>query len=69
MDIHQVQMTDFTANCAIYHHQINFNNIDFSLDFSFLEKTITKEKNFTYKPFKKLFHFQYKSSRAPPYYC
>lgn len=68
-DTHQVQMKDFTTNCAIYHFQLNYNTIDFSSDYSFLEKKIKFEEIFVKTSIRNLFHFQYKSSRAPPYYC
>ncbi|MCF6181091.1 hypothetical protein [Lutibacter sp.] len=66
---HQVQMTDYTANCAIFHYQLNYNTIDFSSDFSFLEKVNIEDKNYVYHSIRVLFHYHYKSSRAPPYYC
>jgi uncharacterized membrane protein len=69
LNTHQVQMSDFTANCTIFHYQLNYNTIDFSSDFSFLEKTNIEEKNYAYRPIKNLFHYPYKSSRAPPHYC
>lgn len=66
---HQIQLNDYSTNCAIYHFQFNYNTIDFSSDFSFLEKNNIEEKNYVYRPIRSIFHYQYKSSRAPPYYC
>jgi hypothetical protein len=65
----KLHIEDSKSNCAIFHHQINYNYIHFSLNFSIPENNSIKEKivhkkNTTY--FKK-FHFS--TSRAPPLFA
>ena len=57
------------TNCSIFHHQINFNTIDFSLSFSFTEPIFELERVYFVKNQISKFNFHHKSSRAPPTYC
>lgn len=57
------------TNCSIFHHQINVNTIDFSVNFSFTEPSSKYEKIYFVKNQISIFNFHYKSSRAPPTYC